>query len=98
MSNNALAKNVDSKGRLTLGAAFANRTVIVEERGAGEVLIKLARVIPDQEAWLYDNEEALDSVRRGLQQAAARRFAKKGPDLKAAQKLAEKIGDELQDD
>jgi hypothetical protein len=27
MSNSILAKNVDSKGRLTLGEAFANRTV-----------------------------------------------------------------------
>jgi hypothetical protein len=53
MKNNAHARNVDSKGRLTLGEAFANRTVLVEERGEGEVLIRLARVIPEREAWLY---------------------------------------------
>jgi hypothetical protein len=89
-----LAKNVDSKGRLTLGESFANRTVLVEDHGEGEVLIRLARVIPEREAWLYDNKEALASVRRGLKQATDGKFAKKGPDLKAAFAL----GEQLQDD
>jgi hypothetical protein len=94
MKPTALARNVDSKGRLTLGEAFANRTVLVEERGSGEVLVKLARVIPEQEAWLYDNKAALGSVRRGLKQAVERRFAKKGPDLKAAADLSEQLQDD----
>jgi hypothetical protein len=85
----ALTKNVDSKGRLTLGETFANRTVLVEDRGEGELLIRLARVIPEREAWLYDNKEALASVRRGLNQAASGKFAKKGPDLEAATALGE---------
>jgi len=82
-------KNVDSKGRLTLGESFANRTVLVEDRGEGEVLIRLARVIPEREAWLYGNKDASAAVRRGLNQAASRKFAKKGPDLKAAAALGE---------
>jgi hypothetical protein len=90
----SFAKNVDSKGRLTLGDSFANRTVLVEDHGEGEVLIKLARVIPEREAWLYDNKDALASVRRGLKQATDRKFAKSGPDLKAAAAL----GEQLQDD
>jgi hypothetical protein len=39
-------------------------------------LIKLARVIPEREAWLYENKEAVASVRRGLNQAASGKFAK----------------------
>jgi hypothetical protein len=86
-----LTKNIDAKGRLTLGESFANRTVIVEERGDGEVLVRLARVIPEREAWLYENEAAKASVRRGIAQARAGKFAKKGPDLAAAAKLADRL-------
>ena len=90
MKETAQAKNVDAKGRLTLGEAFANRTVIVEEHGEGEVLVRLARVIPQREAWLYENDVALAAVRRGLQQARGRKFAKK-PDLEAAAELADQL-------
>ena len=92
MKNATLTKQVDSKGRLTLGESFANHTVLVEQRGEGEVLVKLARVIPAREAWLYENKAALASVRKGLKQAAERKFAK-GPDLKAAAELAEELED-----
>ena len=81
-------RDVDSKGRVTLGPAFANRTVIVEQRD-DEIVLKLARLIPEREAWLYENETALNSVRRGVNQAKGGKFTKKGPDLKAASKLAE---------
>jgi hypothetical protein len=86
-------KDIDSKGRVTLGASFANRTVIVEERD-GEIVLKLARLIPERESWLYDNHRALASVRRGLNQAKSGTFAKKGPDLKAAAELAESFQDD----
>lgn len=85
-------KNTDSKGRLTLGEAFANRTVIVEDRG-NEIVLHLARVIPEGEAWLYDNPAALAAVRRGLKQARSRALSD-GPDLAKAAKLAEKLGDD----
>jgi hypothetical protein len=89
-----LTKNVDSKGRLTLGDSFANQTVLVEHHGEGEVLVKLARVIPAREAWLFDNAAALASVRRGLKEAARGEFAKKAPDLAAAAALAEQLKEE----
>lgn len=85
-------KDIDSKGRITLGAAFANRTVIVEERG-DEIVLKLARLIPEREAWIYENETALASVRKGLKQAKAKKFAQKAPDLKAAAALAAALQD-----
>lgn len=88
-----MTKNVDSKGRLTLGDAFANQTVLVESHGEGEVLVKRAAVIPAREAWLYENKAALTSVRRGLKQAAERQFAT-GPDLKASAALVAQLQDE----
>lgn len=86
-------KSTDSKGRVTLGGNFANRVVIVEHRSEDEVLIRLCRVIPEREAWLYENPEALASVRLGLAQARKGKVAKKPPDLKAAAKLAEQLED-----
>ncbi|MBX3384134.1 MAG: hypothetical protein KF864_11565 [Phycisphaeraceae bacterium] len=86
-------KDIDAKGRITLGASFANRTVIVEERG-DEIVLKLARLIPEREAWLYENETALTSLRKGLKQAKAKKFAKKAPDLKAAAEFAASLQDD----
>jgi hypothetical protein len=86
-------KTVDSRGRLTLGEAYANRTVIVEQRGDGEFLVRMARVIPEQETWLYENADALNAVRRGLKEARAGKVSRKGPDRASARKLADKLED-----
>jgi len=82
-------KNTDSKGRLTLGEAFANRTLIVEDRG-DQIVLQLARIIPESEAWLYENRDALTAVRRGLKQAKERKFSN-GPDLAEAARLAQEL-------
>ncbi len=86
-------KSTDSKGRVTLGGHFANRAVIVEHRSDDEVVVRLARVVPESEAWLYENPKALASVRRGLDQARKGNVAKSPPDLKAAAKLAKQLED-----
>lgn len=86
-------KNTDSKGRVTLGVHFANRAVIVEHQSEDEVIVRLARVIPEREAWLYKNPKALKSVRRGLEQAREGNITKNPPDLKAAAKLAKLLED-----
>jgi hypothetical protein len=39
-------RHADSKGRITLGERFANRTVLVEAVG-DDLLIRLARVVPE---------------------------------------------------
>jgi hypothetical protein len=87
-----LIRNLDSKGRITLGEKFANRTVIVEERKSGEFILRLARVVPEPEGWLYDNRRALSSVRRGLAQAKAGKFGPP-PNLGAAARLAARLPD-----
>jgi hypothetical protein len=79
-------RQADSKGRITLGEAFANRTLLVEEQG-DRIILRLARVIPESEAWLYDNPAALDAVRRGLKQAQAGEL-QDGPDLSRKRKAS----------
>ena len=84
-------KTVDGKGRLALGKAFANSTVIVERISPTEVRVVKARVIREDEAWLWDDEEALASVKRGLTQAKDRQFAETAPDLATDESLADEI-------
>ncbi len=85
-----ITKKTDSKGRLTLGEAYANKTLIVEDRG-DEIVLQVARVIPEREAWLYENPRALEAVRRGLKQAAAGELSD-GPDHAEASRVAEDLG------
>ena len=92
-------KTTDSKGRLTLGERFANRTVIVEEIDETEVRITLARVVPERELWLHENREAAAAVHRGLADARAGladaragRLTTPTPDLAADAALVERFG------
>ncbi len=74
-------KTADSKGRVALGKDFANSPVMIERVSPTEVRITKARVVPDSEGWLWDNQEALKMVKRGLRQAKNREFAEHPPDL-----------------
>lgn len=88
-----VTKVTDSKGRITLGERFANRTVIIEEIDATEVRVTLARVIPEREAWLHDNAKAKAAVQKGIAQAKAGKLAP-APDMNKARKLADRIPDD----
>jgi hypothetical protein len=66
-------KTIDEKGRLTLGRAYAGRLVEVDEEDDALVL-KFRRVVPEREAWLWENGDALATVQRGLNQARAGRL------------------------
>jgi len=85
-------KTIDSRGRLVLGKEYAGRMVIVDDTEPDRLVITPAVAIPEREAWLYRNKEALASVRRGLEQAAGQKFAD-GPDLAKDAKLAAEIDD-----
>lgn len=87
-----ITRTVDSRGRLTLGSAFADKTVIIHEL-AGQVLqIVPAEVVPAREAWLYKNGAAIGAVMQGLDEAKAGTFAEP-PDLESGSALADMIQD-----
>jgi predicted transcriptional regulator len=70
-------KTADSKGRVTLGQAFANKLIQIHEQADGRLILIPCRAIPEREAWLYENEHALDMVREGLAAAAAGRLVER---------------------
>ena len=82
-------KTADSKGRVALGRDYANRPVIIERVSETEIRVILARVIPEREAWLLENEAARASVLRGLEQARQRQFVENPPDVDADLKAFE---------
>lgn len=86
-------KTIDSKGRLALGSDFAGRLVLVDETDPNKIIITLARAIPEEEVWLYQNEEAIGRVRRGLAQVRERRFSKAPPDIEGDAALAAELED-----
>jgi hypothetical protein len=85
-----ITKTADSKGRITLGERFANRTVIIREVDETEVVVTLARILPEREIWLLHNDAANASVLRGLEQAKAGDLVN-GPDLAGDKALAERL-------
>lgn len=86
-------KTIDEKGRLTLGREFAGRTVQVEKDDDG-ILIKFYRVVPDREAWLWENETARNLVERGIAAAASGTLTDGPPDLAASFEFADSIPEE----
>ena len=87
-------KQVDSKGRITLDRRFTNRVVMIEEVDDTEVRITMARVIPEREAWMYDNPQAKKAVFAGIDQARSMQFVEVAPALAADRGLVDGIGDE----
>jgi len=86
-------KTADSKGRVALGKEFANCPVMIQRVGPNEIRVIKARVIPEDEAWLWDNEEAMGRVKRGIKQAKRLEFADSPPDLDADDRLVDELDD-----
>ena len=61
----------DSRGRLSIGAIAKGRSYRVQVNDAGQILLDPVVAIPERELWLHRNPEAITSIQRGLQQAAA---------------------------
>lgn len=60
----------DSAGRISIGKEHRDKLFAVQHRPNGDILLSPVVVRHEREAWLYDNPEALASVRRGLEQSA----------------------------
>lgn len=75
----------DSRKRISLGRALddlGDASFNVYKDGEGRIILEPHVSIPASEAWLFRNQQAIDSVRRGLsavaegQAKAGRSFAK----------------------
>lgn len=68
------AKNlkVDAKKRITLGKIISEDVTSfdAEIKENGVIILHPRVEIPAEELWLYKNKEALESVQRGLEDAA----------------------------
>ena len=87
-----VTKVVDSKGRVALGAEFAGKTVIIE-RERGQIIIKPAVVLPENEAWLFKNAQAKQAVLSGIEEARQGKFSKSPPNLDANAEFVAKLRD-----
>jgi hypothetical protein len=56
----ASVKVIGANGQISLGKQFAGRQVLVEEREPGVWLVRTAKVVPDNEAWVHEPEAARD--------------------------------------
>jgi hypothetical protein len=63
----------DARGRVAIGTEEAAKTYNVSKNAHGQILLTPVVLVPQHEAWLLKNPEAMDSVRRGLADAAAGR-------------------------
>lgn len=81
-------KLADKKGRIVLGPRFADKMVLIDDSDPDRIVVTPAVAIPEREAWLYQNQEALDLVRKGLAEAQSGKFSDNPPDLNADSELA----------
>ncbi|MGA1796413.1 MAG: hypothetical protein ACMUIL_11210 [bacterium] len=74
-------KTIDSRTRITLGDLVKGfKRVKLYESESGEILLQPLSEIPASELWLYENKESLESVKKGLKEAAEGRTKKLDPD------------------
>jgi hypothetical protein len=67
----------DAKGRITLGKLAEGVSSYRARRQAdGKIVLEPFVEIPAEERWLWENKEALKSVRRGMADAKAGRLTK----------------------
>jgi hypothetical protein len=70
-------RTIDERNRLTLGELPEGlKRVRIYKNDRGEVLLQPVIEIPASEAWLFRNEEALKSVKKGLKDASEGKISK----------------------
>jgi len=70
-------RTVDDRNRLTVGELLkGSKRVRLYKNERGEVLLQPVVEIPASEAWLFKNEEAFESVKKGLRDASQGKISK----------------------
>jgi len=61
----------DAKKRLSLGEALAGATAYnIYRNSLGQLILDPVKTVPASEMWLYENPQALASVKQGLKESA----------------------------
>jgi len=61
----------DAKKRLSLGQALSDATAYnIYRNSLGQLILDPVKAIPAAEMWLYENPQALASVKQGLRESA----------------------------
>jgi len=69
----------DAKGRITLGKwAQDISSFLVHPGEDGKIILEPYSEIPAKEIWLFENKDALASVKRGLKDSTAGRVRSRG--------------------
>lgn len=63
------SSRADDRGRLTVGAVAKKKTYRVMINDSGQILLDPIVNIPEKEIWLWKNQSALNSLKRGLEEA-----------------------------
>jgi CRISPR/Cas system-associated protein Csm6 len=75
----------DAKKRLSLGAALAGATAYnIYRNPLGQLILDPVKAVPACEMWLYENAEALASVKQGLRESAEGKSVYRGSFAKHA--------------
>jgi hypothetical protein len=75
----------DAKKRLSLGEALREATAYNIYRNAlGQIILDPVKAVPASEIWLYENAEALASVKQGLRESAEGKSVNRGSFAKYA--------------
>jgi hypothetical protein len=73
-------RTVDDRNRLTVGELLkGSKRVRLYKNDRGEVLLQPIVEIPASEAWLFQNKEAFESVKKGLKDASEGKISKLNP-------------------
>jgi hypothetical protein len=76
----------DAKKRLSLGESLGNATAYnIYRNSLGQLILDPVKAVPASEMWLYENTQALASVKQGLRESAEGKSVYRGSFAKYAQ-------------
>jgi len=76
----------DAKKRLSLGETLSGATAYnIYRNSVGQLILDPVKAVPASEVWLYENTEALESVKKGLREAADGKTVYRGSFAKYAE-------------